>query len=170
MKNVLVLTLAVWMFFSGAGIVLAQDTEVFDVPSTRFGLFVEHWKDKLSLWKERDGAKKAELEAKIAEKYQTWADRVNDLPDSANKEIILQTMEARKEQFTARLEQRIVKKEEIRNRFEVRLNELKGKGETVRERVENRATGSAELREARDDFREERGEIMEENEQGRKGR
>jgi hypothetical protein len=155
MKNVLIFVLCVWMFLGGAGVVLAQEAEVSDVPSTRFGLFVEHWKDRLSLWVERDDVRKAELEANIAEKYQTWEEKINNLPESVNKEVILQTMETRKEEYIARLEQRVMKKEEVRSRFEVRLNELQGKGEVVRDRVENRATDSATLIQEREGLRDE---------------
>jgi hypothetical protein len=180
MKNVLIFVLCVWMFLGGVGVVLAQEAEVSDVPSTRFGLFVEHWKDRLSLWVERDDVRKAELEANIAEKYQTWEEKINNLPESANKEVILQTMEKRKNDYTARLEQRVMNKEEIRSRFEMRLNELQGKGEMVRDRLEQRENDSTilmqdrqdlreEVEDAREEMQEEREDVQQERQDGGRG-
>jgi hypothetical protein len=125
MKKILAL-LVIGMFLMLPAPIHAEETTT--APS-RFGLLVEQWKDRLQLLTTRDEAKKAELELKFTEKYDKMLEKVESLPENANKERIREVLEERKSRFGEALQKRMEKKEEIRARFEEKIQNMEEKTE-----------------------------------------
>jgi hypothetical protein len=134
----LVFVLVCLLFVGSSSSVLAQQAEPLAEIPTRWSLFAEQWKDRFSVWMERDESKKAELELKFAEKYSDRLERIESLPESANKERIVETLEDRRDAYINRLEVKIENKEEVKSEIQSRFSKLLEKKAQVKEKVQEK--------------------------------
>lgn len=119
---------------------------------SRFGLLVEQWQDRLNLMATQDEAARAELELKIAEKYNRMLSQIETLPEDANKARIREILEQRKLYYKEIVEKRMTQKEELREKLQNRIEMMEQKGEEWTEKKQEQlrkqmeATKGAEVK------------------------